>query len=422
MSPLSVVSSLEGISVAFWWVNHKQTYSAEVGGGYIWSPMTNRNGSKNQTYINLTLTQPGDVVISYAGGLIKAIGLVAAPCSEKSKPSEFGSAGDSWSDTGWEVRIDWEQLKKPIRPKDHLELIAPLLPLKNSPLRATGDGNQSCYLAGISNELGSLLLSLAPEVQLRAATSSRACNVQVFDKKEEEYLAWVEENPSAFVANMDKAGIVKQYPMIHSASDAAISKDKRGNFTTNAYFKICSTDLRELKRYLKHKYHRFTYCMKCFETLEERQEHDEAVVIEEIQHSTLPVTEKEQLVKSRRGQGLFRSRLEKIEHACRVTGVSNKALLIASHIKPWSESDNTERLDGNNGLLLSPHIDKLFDRGWITFTDAGDLLCAEPSIEHALLQWGVELPLNVGSLNSKQAAYLAYHRDVIFRADPVVCA
>ncbi|WP_270830506.1 hypothetical protein, partial [Aeromonas sp. QDB63] len=61
--------------MAFWWVNHKQTYSAEVGGGYIWSPKTNRNGSKNQTYINLTLTRPGDVVISYAGGLIKAIGL-----------------------------------------------------------------------------------------------------------------------------------------------------------------------------------------------------------------------------------------------------------------------------------------------------------------------------------------------------------
>lgn len=92
-----MVSSLEGITVAFWWVNHNQTYSAEVGGGYIWSPKTNRNGSKNQTYINLTLTRPGDVVISYAGGLIKAIGLVAAPCSEKSKPSEFGSAGDSVS-------------------------------------------------------------------------------------------------------------------------------------------------------------------------------------------------------------------------------------------------------------------------------------------------------------------------------------
>ncbi|MER0109215.1 HNH endonuclease [Aeromonas dhakensis] len=406
----------------FWWVNHKQTYSAEVGGGYIWSPKTNRNGSKNQTYINLTLTQPGDIVISYAGGLIKAVGLVRTICQEARKPAEYEKAGESWSNIGWKVPIDWELLEKPIRPKDHMELIAPLLPLKNSPLRANGDGNQSCYLAAISNELGDLLLSLAPEVQLRAATSSRTWNVHVFDNKEEEYLAWVEANPSGFVANMDKAKSMKQYPMIHSAGDAAISKDKRGNFTTNDYFKICSTNFRELRSYLKHEYHRFTYCMKCFEILEEQQEHDEAAAIEEIQHSTLPVTEKEQLVKSRRGQGLFRSRLEQIEHACRVTGVSNKALLIASHIKPWSESDNAERLDGNNGLLLSPHIDKLFDRGWITFTDAGDLLCAEPSIEQALLQWGIERPLNVGPFNAKQAAFLEYHRNEIFKADPIAAA
>ncbi|MEZ6952591.1 MULTISPECIES: HNH endonuclease [unclassified Aeromonas] len=315
--------------MAFWWVNHKQTYSAEVGGGYIWSPKTNRNGSKNQTYINLTLTRPGDVVISYAGGLIKAIGLVAAPCSEKSKPSEFGSAGDSWSDTGWEVLIDWELLEKPIRPKDHLELISPLLPLKNSPLQASGNGNQGCYLAAINNELGSLLLSLANRV--------------------------------------------------------------------NPFFS---------------------------DDIEQHQAELEGDAIEaDIKASTLEVTEKLQLSKSRIGQGLFRSNLEAIEPACRVTGVTNKALLIASHIKPWSKCDNNaERLDGNNGLLLSPHIDKLFDRGWITFTDAGDLLCAEPDIAQALLQWGIELPLNVGPFSPKQAAFLEYHRDTIFKADPVAAA
>ncbi|WP_429170102.1 HNH endonuclease [Aeromonas rivipollensis] len=93
---------------------------------------------------------------------------------------------------------------------------------------------------------------------------------------------------------------------------------------------------------------------------------------------------------------------------------------VNSHIKPWSKCDNNaERLDGNNGLLLSPHIDKLFDRGWITFTDSGDLLCAEPSIEQTLLQWGVALPLNVAPFEPKQARYLAYHRDEIFRAEPI---
>jgi len=315
--------------VAFWWVNHKQTYSAEVGGGYIWSPKTNRNGSKNQTYINLTLTQPGDVVISYAGGLIKAVGLVRTICQEARKPAEYEKAGESWSNVGWKVPIDWELLVKPIRPKGHMELIAPLLPLKNSPLRANGDGNQSCYLAGISNELGNLLLSLANRV-----------------------------NP---------------------------------NFA---------------------------------DEIEQHQAELEGDAIEAaIKASPLEVTEKLQLSKARIGQGNFRRDLERIEPACRVTGVTNKPLLIASHIKPWSKCENNaERLDGHNGLLLSPHIDKLFDRGWITFTDSGDLLCAEPSIERALQQWGVELPLNVGLFDPKQAAYLAYHRDVIFRADPVVCA
>ncbi|HAU4931598.1 HNH endonuclease [Aeromonas hydrophila] len=105
-----------------------------------------------------------------------------------------------------------------------------------------------------------------------------------------------------------------------------------------------------------------------------------------------------------------------------VTGVSNKTLLIASHIKPWSESNNAERLDGNNGLLIFPHIDKLFDHGWIIFTDASDMLCAEPSIEQAMQQWGIELPLNVSQFNAEQTAHFNYHHDVIFRADTVVCA
>lgn len=155
--------------------------------------------------------------------------------------------------------------------------------------------------------------------------------------------------------------------------------------------------------------------------IEQHQAELEGDAIEEtIKASTLEVTEKLQLSNARIGQGLFRSNLEAIEPACRVTGVTNKALLIASHIKPWSNCDNNaERLNGHNGLLLSPHIDKLFDRGWITFTDSGDLLCAEPSIEQALLLWGIAIPLNVGPFNTKQAAFLEYHRDTIFRLSPV---
>lgn len=81
---------------------------------------------------------------------------------------------------------------------------------------------------------------------------------------------------------------------------------------------------------------------------------------EMIQAGELPATEKEQLIKARRGQGVFRTRLESIEDSCRLTGATNTRMLVASHIKPWRDCSNVERLDGNNGLLLSPHVDKLF--------------------------------------------------------------
>ncbi|KHN59086.1 hypothetical protein BA188_10725 [Aeromonas hydrophila] len=72
--------------------------------------------------------------------------------------------------------------------------------------------------------------------------------------------------------------------------------------------------------------------------------------------------------------------------------------------------------------LTSPHIDKMFDQGLITFTDAGDQLCTEPRIDQALLQWGVARPLNVGPFSPKQAAFLEFHRDTIFRSSPVTSA
>ena len=85
----------------------------------------------------------------------------------------------------------------------------------------------------------------------------------------------------------------------------------------------------------------------------------------------LPETEREALVLARRGQGLFRQRVQLLEHSCRLTGVYRPEHLRASHMKPWRDSDNAERLDGENGLLLTPSIDHLFDRGFLSFTDAG---------------------------------------------------
>jgi HNH endonuclease len=125
--------------------------------------------------------------------------------------------------------------------------------------------------------------------------------------------------------------------------------------------------------------------------------------------------ERTQSVKVRDGQDIFRANVERIENGCRLTGVTNKRFLMASHIKPWRECGDKEKLDGNNGLLLSPHVDRLFDRGWISFKDNGEILCASFEIEEIMEMWSLDVYASVGSFNEEQKGYLAYHRKHIFK-------
>ena len=135
-----------------------------------------------------------------------------------------------------------------------------------------------------------------------------------------------------------------------------------------------------------------------------------------VNDTTIDQTEKDALVKSRRGQGKFKSNLKQIEKTCRLTGVDDIRFLIASHIKAWSEcATNEERLDGYNGLLLSPNADKLFDKGFISFTDKGDLLVSS-QVEQSLLEsLGIEPQKNVGDFVQEQKHYLKYHRENVFK-------
>lgn len=126
--------------------------------------------------------------------------------------------------------------------------------------------------------------------------------------------------------------------------------------------------------------------------------------------------ERDQLVKARRGQGIFRNNVRMNESRCRVTGLTDRAHLRTSHIKPWKDSSDAEKLHGCNGLLLAPHIDHLFDRGWISFTSAGDLMIAKDLNPDVLHVWGISEGLNVGPFSQKQDEFLEYHRTHVFRS------
>jgi hypothetical protein len=139
-------------------------------------------------------------------------------------------------------------------------------------------------------------------------------------------------------------------------------------------------------------------------------------------------TERKSVIAARRGQGVFRANIEKLERACRLTGVTNPLLLKASHIKPWRACETAhERLDGMNGLLLTPDADHLFDRGFISFEDEGEVLVSTRVDREDLRRLGfdqlvleatglAEAPAHwqVDGFRPGHRPYLDYHRKQVF--------
>lgn len=130
----------------------------------------------------------------------------------------------------------------------------------------------------------------------------------------------------------------------------------------------------------------------------------------------IPDTTRQAVVMARRGQGLFKQNVQRIERICRITKVDQVEHLRASHCKPWRDSNNSERLDGENGLLLTPDVDHLFDRGFIGFEDDGRVLVSPVAHRESLRKMGLEEALrgNVGAFTEGQKAYLSFHRESVF--------
>ncbi len=128
-------------------------------------------------------------------------------------------------------------------------------------------------------------------------------------------------------------------------------------------------------------------------------------------------TEAERLVVQRVGQDVFRAGLmDYWDGKCAVTGLAVPELLRASHIKPWAECEtDAERLDVFNGLLLAPHLDAAFDRGFITLSDAGELLISPVLSIGARRLLGLDEPLQVRGLAEGHGAYLPWHREKWFK-------
>lgn len=299
-----------------WWVSQNQSYKYESRDGYIWSPKVNRNDSRNHFYDNMRLVKPGDLIFSYASSRLVSLGVIKS-CARTAAIPEDHITSNSWSNEGWKVDVEYNELTNKISPTEHFNSIKPLLPEKYGPLNSSGQGNQA-YLFAIPHALCELLVSL-----------------------------------------------------IGAEARAIIDG-------------FSSIDRGQLEQLIAD---------------EQAYGHETTVVA---------------IVEARKGQGKYKTNVLDVENCCRLTGVTNQRHLIASHIKPWRHSDNRERLDGNNGLLLSPHVDHLFDRGHITFSDSGDLIIGKSISKEVLRGWHISSG-NYGSFNEAQKQYLSYHREKIYQ-------
>lgn len=128
-------------------------------------------------------------------------------------------------------------------------------------------------------------------------------------------------------------------------------------------------------------------------------------------------TTKEQLILARHGQGNFREKIvEKYVGRCVVTQIDDERVLTASHIKPWALCNDTERLSKENGLLLSPNYDSLFDLGFITFSDNGDLITSIYFSDDNFKKMGLEKNKKYNLKQSDEMKkYLSFHRENIFK-------
>lgn len=120
---------------------------------------------------------------------------------------------------------------------------------------------------------------------------------------------------------------------------------------------------------------------------------------------------------AREGQGKYREELLKQCHFCPITNVADERLLIASHIKPWAASNDKEKVDPFNGYMLSPLYDKLFDRGYITFTYNRHMILAESISPYTWKLLGIKNDVFIQELrmDDKRKDYLDFHHKNVFK-------
>lgn len=139
-------------------------------------------------------------------------------------------------------------------------------------------------------------------------------------------------------------------------------------------------------------------------------------IINNIDDINITETEREVLAKTRIGHSEYKAKLLESDKKCRVCNLKDGNYLIASHIKPWSVSSDKEKLDQNNGLLLCPNHDYLFDRNRISFDENGFILISASIDKNTRILLNLDNNMKI-ELKNEEKPYMNYHRQVFYQKE-----
>lgn len=126
--------------------------------------------------------------------------------------------------------------------------------------------------------------------------------------------------------------------------------------------------------------------------------------------------DKETIIKARIGQGRYRELLkQKWNDTESISDYANPDFMRASHIKPWKNCDNKECIDPENGLLLKPNNDFLFDQGYISFNDDGSIIISKMLSTQDIQEFHLSEEIRIKQVTPKMKEYLNYHRENVFK-------
>lgn len=160
--------------------------------------------------------------------------------------------------------------------------------------------------------------------------------------------------------------------------------------------------------------HSFLWSMWVFETPQKAHKPSLTDIRKREQPRIIIGDDREAIVKVRIYQSEFRKRLLKRYNGCCLCGLSNPELLIANHIQPWRNSDKNEKVDDDNGLLLCPNHDQLFDKGFITFSDDGEMIISKKLTENDRVLTNVVSTKRI-ELSERGRDYMRFHRNKVFK-------